>query len=229
MTVAIRHAAEGDEVLDGQPGAAAVVAVDVGLAGPYGVAVAQQRAAAEDGREAEPVDDLGQPVVPVTGAQGEQDRAVDMAAAEVVGHARVVVGFLQEQQDGLGAVECEFAADAAQQEVEEGVDEEPVLGLGGDHGDGVRAVGDELPGPLVGDVTQLGDHPADPVDDLRPDPGLPVDHPGHGRLRDSRLPGDVFERGPPYVRALRQHHLRWGELCVHLAETVTVGRERGPP
>lgn len=132
-----------------------------------------------------------------------------MAAAEVVGHPRVVVGFLQEQQDGLGAVECEFAADATQQEVEEGVDEEPVLGLGGDHGDGVRAVRDELPGPLVGDVSQLGDHPADPVDDLRPDPGLPL------------ITRDTVDFETPDCRATSSSVGR--RTCERCVNTISVG------
>lgn len=114
---------------------------------------------------------------PVARAQGEQHGAVDMAAAEVVGDAGVVVGFVQEQQDGLGAVPGEFAAHSAQQAVEERVEEEPVLRLTGDHGDGTGAAGDELAGRLVGHVAEFGDDLADQLDDLRAHFRLAVDHP----------------------------------------------------
>lgn len=149
---------------------------------------------------------------PAAGVQGEQDGRVDMAAAEVVGHARVVVRLVQEEQDGLGTVECELPADAAQEAVEVGVEEEPVVRLVRDDGDGVRAAGDQLPGGLVGDVAQLGDDLPDLFDDLGAHLGLAVDHPRDRGSRHPRPPCDVLDRGALSVWPSGQHRLRWGEL-----------------
>ena len=124
---AIRRAAEADEMAYGLPGAAPVVAVDVtDGASPRVPSPSRAGRRTRSGTPA-PLDQAGQRVVEV---QREDQRAVDVAAGEIAGDARVVVAALGEQQDELGVVGGQFLADAAQLQGEEGVGEDPGLRFG---------------------------------------------------------------------------------------------------
>src|SRR5690606_6780423 len=130
-------AAEAEQVAHSVPGPAAVVAVDVHhvLSAPAGPA----GPAAEHGGDARALDEFRQRVGQV---QGEHQRAVDVSAGQVAADPGVVVPALGQQQDELVVVRRQLLADAAQLPGEEGVGEDPGLGLGDDDGDGVVAFGD---------------------------------------------------------------------------------------
>lgn len=87
----------------------------------------------------------------------------------------MVVATFREQQDELGVVGCQFLADAAELECEEGVGEDPGLRLGDHDGDRVVAPGDEAAGGLVRNVPEFLDGPAHALDERFTDP-VPTVH-----------------------------------------------------
>ncbi len=162
-----------DQVAYGRAGASPVVTVDVHRGRRVAGAVAPAGPAAEHGRHARAVDQLGQRVVEV---QREDERAVDVSAGEVPAHPRVVVAALREQQDELRVVRRQLLADAAELETEEGVGEDPGLRFGDDDGDRVVAPGDQAAGSLVGNVTEFLDGLPDPFDEWFAHSVAAVDH-----------------------------------------------------
>lgn len=207
-------AAERHQMPYGRACPAPVVAVDVhhvrdlpraARGAARAAVVAPAGPPAEHGGHPGVVDEAGQRVVEV---QGEDERAVDMASGEVPGHARVVVPALGEQQHQLVVVGGQFLADAAQLQREEGVGEDPGLGLGDDDGDGVVPPGDKTAGGLVGDVPQLRDGLPYPLGQRLAHPVTAVDHPRH------RGPGHSGPRGHGLQRGTRHCLGHFGTLLI---------------
>jgi hypothetical protein len=174
-----------DQVVDGQPGTERVVHVDERHVHVVGAAATQ-----DDGQPAR-ADPLRQPVVVV---ERDQEHAVDVLAGEVVVEVSTTLR-LREHQHQLQVALGQGRADAPDHPGEEGLAEDPLLGLRDHQRDRVGALGDQSACGRVGDVAQLGDRLlhglACPVGDLRP----AVDHPGGGAAADAGQGCDLLQRG----------------------------------
>ena len=183
------RAAAGDQQLGGLPLACGVVDVDVGhpvAAGP--------RAAAEDARQAEVGEVLGEPVVAVV---GDDQRAVDVPVGEVAQGPRGGGARPGQQQHELDVALPQHPGHPAQGAGEERVGEDPVVGLGHDHGDRVRTPGDQAAGRRVRDVAELAHRQVDRGLGAGADPLAAVDGARGRGARDTRDTGHLVQGGGP--------------------------------
>ena len=179
---------DGQQVLDGDAAAAAVVGVDVGQE-----PVAARRSAREHRRDPGRGEQVGQRVA---GVQRHQHDAVDVALGDVPLDLRPFARALDHQQHQLQLGVGDSRRDAADHRGEERVGEDPVLGLGEHDRDGVGLPGDQAAGRPVGHVAQRRDDPLDGRPRGRADPGRAVDDARHRRGGHPCLAGDLAERRP---------------------------------
>ncbi len=180
-------AAALDEHLGRHPLAGGVVDVDV----RHPVA-RRPRPAAEDARQVEAAQVVGQPVVAVV---GDDERAVDVAVGEVAQGAGGRGAGPGQQQHELHVAVAEHPGDPAQRAGEERVGEDPVVGLGHDDGDRVRTPRHQAARGGVGDVAERAHGRVDRRLRARADPLAAVDRAGRGGARDAGDPGHLVEGG----------------------------------
>ena len=129
----------------------------------------------------------------VAGVVRDDERAVDVSAHEV---AAGLVGLELRRDDhvervlGLGEVQRGALHDGC----EERVGEDLGGGLGDDERHDLGAFARERACCPVGHIVEVGDRFVDRLDHLGRDLRGPVDHPGHGRARNSGQRRDRFER-----------------------------------
>ena len=178
-------AAAVDQPLGHEPCARDVVGVDVGDLVGGGPRPADERARQAQGREV-----LGEPVA---GVVRDDDRAVDVAAAEVAQHPPLLLARAGEQQHQLEVARREHPVDRPQRVHEEGVGEHPLVRLGHHERDRVGAPGDQAAGRRVGGVAQLLDRRVDRRQGPGGDPVAAVDRPRRGRPGHAGEARDLVE------------------------------------
>jgi hypothetical protein len=152
----------------------------------------------------------------VAGVRGDEQDAVDVAAAEVGDRALPLLRGGGDHQDQGEFPVGQRLGDAAQQDREVGVLEEQMLRLGQQERDRTGLSGGQRTGVRVGGVSGAPDRLADRADRLGTDPLPAVEDPGDGGVGDPGLASDVADGGPLPARTGRGWHCRDHSPLPHL-------------